>query len=197
MGLRRTDILKKRTSARKDVRHSPFRRAHVLYPFLVIEAKRDKNGQGFHDIGIQTAFSITTLLKLQQDLSSRSGISLNPLVWFLANRGDFWRISGCITDGPQFVCCIARKSFKPGRGVLTMFRDLSIYGVGRLPVEMADCSFYQIWTTFAIGHATCIYPMFSGVWPVGMLTCEKSPLLTQSPHHRCLDQILLQPAQPI
>lgn len=112
IGLARTDILKQLTLGRKDegddLRHSPFRAGHVLYPFLILEAKNDKNGSGAQHIKRQTAFPIRTLVKLQQNLSSQSENGLDSLVWFLANRGEVWRVSACIMDGSELVCCPAR-----------------------------------------------------------------------------------------
>jgi hypothetical protein len=75
----------------------------VLYPFLIIEAKSEKGGTGFESIETQTAFPIRTLLKLQKDLSIASGISLKPLVWFLANQGDKWVFYGGTSDDSKWV----------------------------------------------------------------------------------------------
>ncbi|TVY81443.1 hypothetical protein LSUE1_G006252 [Lachnellula suecica] len=70
----------------------------LLFPFLILEAKSEKSACGFDDIQTQTAFPILALIKLQQDLQGQiagmdSGAA--PLVWFLANRGDAWRVYGC------------------------------------------------------------------------------------------------------
>ncbi len=84
------------------IRCSPFEMSQdpLLFPFLVLEAKSEK-GDGFASIEAQTAFSIRTLLKLQEDLQNQSDLQSTwsgPMVWFLANRGDSWRVSASFVD---------------------------------------------------------------------------------------------------
>lgn len=86
----------------KAIRCSPFETSldPLLFPFLVLEAKSEK-GDGFASIEAQTAFSIRTLLKLQEDLQDQSDLQSTwsgPLVWFLANRGDSWRVAASFVD---------------------------------------------------------------------------------------------------
>lgn len=104
-GLNRTKVFKEHAFPRQGLRHSPFGDDVVLYPFLIIEAKSEKGCPGFESIETQTAFPIRTLAKLQRDLASVCEGSINPLVWFLANQGDEWRVYGSISDGPKFVSC--------------------------------------------------------------------------------------------
>jgi hypothetical protein len=108
-GLSQTKVFKEHITSQRQLRHSPFADGNVLYPFLIIEAKSEKGSSGFDSIESQTAFPIRTLLKLQQDLSSVCETSVNPLVWFLANQGDEWRLYASITDGPKFVCYPMRR----------------------------------------------------------------------------------------
>ena len=82
------------------IRCSPFQDCDdpLLFPFLILEAKREKRSEGFVDVQIQTAFPIFTLLKLQEDLQhrvSKDTAGGGPLVWFFANRGEYWRVYGC------------------------------------------------------------------------------------------------------
>jgi len=96
-----------RTSTRTDpttvgdlVRSSPFKAESdpLLFPFLVLEAKSESSSNGFDDIQTQTAFPIWALLKLQEDLQLHMADAescFDPLVWFLASRGDAWRVYGC------------------------------------------------------------------------------------------------------
>lgn len=74
----------------------------ILFPFLVLEAKSSSAGDSWHAIQMQTAFSIKTLLDTQHRLHSvvgaRSKWETGPLVWFLANRGEDWRISLAYTE---------------------------------------------------------------------------------------------------
>jgi hypothetical protein len=102
-GLRHTKAFNENASALERLRRSPFRDGKVLYPFLIIEAKSEKRSTGFEYIETQTAFPIRTLLKLQKDLSIASGVSLNPLVWFLANQGDKWVVYGAASDDSKWV----------------------------------------------------------------------------------------------
>jgi hypothetical protein len=51
---------------------------------------------------MQTAFSIRTLLKLQWDLKVAAGNNSEwesgPLVWFLANKGESWRVAAAFVQ---------------------------------------------------------------------------------------------------
>ncbi|PQE30536.1 1,4-alpha-glucan branching enzyme protein [Rutstroemia sp. NJR-2017a WRK4] len=88
---------------RELVRSSPFKDGvePLLFPFLVLEAKSGKSSSGFFEIQTQTAFPIFALLKLQEDLLARlrasgtADVAGRPLIWFLANRGDAWKVYGC------------------------------------------------------------------------------------------------------
>jgi hypothetical protein len=68
----------------------------LLFPFLVLEAKREKGAESFGQIEIQSAFPIQYALQLQQDLLNTRGNTMDvpggPLVWFLAYRGENWRV---------------------------------------------------------------------------------------------------------
>jgi hypothetical protein len=69
----------------------------LLFPFLMMEAKSEE-GESFSSCGIQTALPIWLLLKGQERLSELA-IPMNelggPLIWYIAYRGDEWRVSGC------------------------------------------------------------------------------------------------------
>lgn len=64
----------------------------LFYPFLVVEAKREADAPGFIAIEAQTAFPIRRFLKLQDELQKASQMNHDPLVWFLAFRGDELRL---------------------------------------------------------------------------------------------------------
>ena len=87
----------------KGLRHSPFPGADMLYPFLILEAKSEGRGPGFESIETQTAFPIRTCVKLQNDLRRQSGVSLDPLLWFMSYEGDEWRVAACIMHDEEFV----------------------------------------------------------------------------------------------
>jgi hypothetical protein len=75
----------------------------VLYPFLLVEAKSEKGSPGFESIESQSAFPIRALLKLQHDLGAATESEINPLVWFLANQGEEWRVYGSIFHKSKWV----------------------------------------------------------------------------------------------
>ena len=74
----------------------------LLFPFLILEAKREKDTQNFEQMEIQTAFPIRNALKLQYDLVKIRGNTMDvpggPLVWFFASRGEDWRVYGAVVN---------------------------------------------------------------------------------------------------
>lgn len=82
----------------------------LLFPFLVIEAKSEE-GRGFHSCGIQTALPLWALLKLQdrlQTLTRPMSELGGPLVWYIAYRGDDWRVSAfCGTSSDSTSSCVS------------------------------------------------------------------------------------------
>lgn len=103
-GLARTSSLHRYMGAEslRRLRHSPFSNADLLYPFVICEAKSEE-GVGFEHIEAQTAFPIRTCLKLQDDLRQRSGVPLNPFLWFISYHGDEWRVAACIISEHKYV----------------------------------------------------------------------------------------------
>jgi hypothetical protein len=104
------------------VKSSPFKDGvePLLFPFLILEAKSGKSSSGFYEIQTQTAFPIFALLKLQEDLLAQvrkvgtagggGGGAVKPLIWFLANRGDAWRVYGCClseSEPTRYVCILS------------------------------------------------------------------------------------------
>jgi hypothetical protein len=76
-----------------ELSHCPMRgTTDVLYPFLLIEAKRGVDTPGFAAIEAQTAFPLRRLLMLQDNLQRKAGTSFDPLVWFFAYQGEEWRL---------------------------------------------------------------------------------------------------------
>jgi hypothetical protein len=74
----------------------------LLFPFLVMEAKRGRQGSDFDEVEIQTAHPIRHSLVLQWELHQNEFNQMQmpggPLVWFLANVGERWRVYGCYVD---------------------------------------------------------------------------------------------------
>ena len=97
------EALKWLTDMHRHLKHSPFREKQVLYPFFIIEAKAEKGSAGFESIESQTAFPIRTFLKLQHGLQNESAGEFDPLVWFLACRGDEWRVYAGVFENPKTV----------------------------------------------------------------------------------------------
>jgi hypothetical protein len=91
----------------ESIRTSPFRAdgEPVIFPFLVVEAKSEKGRDSFSDIEVQTAFTIRTLLKIQQDLRDAAGEESesepSPLVWFFSYKGDQWRVSAAFVENER------------------------------------------------------------------------------------------------
>ncbi len=95
------------------IRITPFKQVGepLLFPFLILEAKSAK-GDDFDSIQKQTAFPIRTLLKIQADLRNECEQRISwqggPLVWFLYNRGEDWRVAACFVentdDEESYVC---------------------------------------------------------------------------------------------
>ncbi|KAI9148924.1 mannitol 1-phosphate dehydrogenase [Paramyrothecium foliicola] len=72
-----------------------------LYPFLVLEAKKGASNE-WSAIDMQTSFSIRTLLETQARLFSAAKLRFTcvsvPLVWFLSNKGEDWRLCAAYTE---------------------------------------------------------------------------------------------------
>ena len=106
IGLRLTKTLAERIASdrfRTNI-HTPFLGKDVFYPFLVLEAKKEKGlGPGFTGIEHQTAFPIRNFLKLQQNLRQETGVDFPCLVWFFAFRGEEWRLYGAVPDKDKTV----------------------------------------------------------------------------------------------
>ncbi|KAI8632212.1 hypothetical protein F5Y19DRAFT_354295 [Xylariaceae sp. FL1651] len=81
------------------LRTTPFRSdgEPILFPFLILEAKSEKAVDSFTDVEMQTAFAIREFLMLQDSLrqAAQEGDcwEAGPLVWFLSNKGEHWRVS--------------------------------------------------------------------------------------------------------
>lgn len=138
-GLRDTNVFKQQAATLGGLRRSPFKDGKVLYPFLIVEAKSEKGSRGFDSIENQTAFPIRTLLKLQHDLGATSENEINPLVWFLANQGEEWRVYGSILDDSKWVWY--PKGLYLNQLILTCSSELSICGTAHFWRGIRLCSF--------------------------------------------------------
>jgi hypothetical protein len=83
--------------------HAPVQGNDMIYPFLILEAKREKDPPGFRAIEAQTAFAIRRFLRIQEDLQTSCQSHLDPLVWFFAYQGDEWRLYAAIVKGGKTV----------------------------------------------------------------------------------------------
>ena len=84
--------------------HSPVRKwQHLIYPFLVLEAKRENDAPGFRYVETQTAFPIRRFLRIQDELHTASGVKIVPLVWFFAFQGEEWRLHAAILDDKKWL----------------------------------------------------------------------------------------------
>jgi hypothetical protein len=100
-GLRRTKAFEKYLPSNSDpITSSPFSDFvdPVLFPFLILEAKRERYSEGFEEMEMQTALPIWRLLQLQESLHFKTSQDSSALVWFFASRGDLWRVYGCYSS---------------------------------------------------------------------------------------------------
>jgi hypothetical protein len=66
------------------------------FPFLVMEAKAENSHEGFDYAEVKSGLPIIAALKCQYEMMKIAANTVEvpggPLVWFLANRGEHWRI---------------------------------------------------------------------------------------------------------
>lgn len=135
-GLARTPSLDlyARSESFREMRHSPFSGLDLFYPFLICEAKAEGRGPGFESIEVQTAFPIRTCLKLQEDLHQRSGVPLNPFVWFMSYQGDEWRLAACMIHAEQYVSISSEFcSFQEANAGVSIANNRSLDGKNNVP----------------------------------------------------------------
>ena len=104
IGLRNTARYRQSISLHApNIEYTPTANKDLLFPFLVLEAKREKGAPGFRAVEMQTAFAIRSLLGLQDGLRRASQDVLQPLVWFLGSQGDLWRLYGATLHRDEIV----------------------------------------------------------------------------------------------
>ncbi|KAH6865283.1 hypothetical protein BKA58DRAFT_463010 [Alternaria rosae] len=84
--------------ARNETHYPAKNRPNLFLPFLVIEAKKEKDAPGFRSIQYQTAFPVRRFLMAQSDIDSRDDTSEPCLVWFFAYQGEQWRLHAGTLD---------------------------------------------------------------------------------------------------
>ena len=98
-------ILDTGQTVEESIRTTPFKPAtdRLIFPFLLLEAKSDGAKDRFEDGMVQSAHPIQILLQLQEGLKLNApGESrFAPFVWYLASRGDEWRIYATYTTSNQ------------------------------------------------------------------------------------------------
>jgi hypothetical protein len=93
----------------RDEVHFPARgRVGLLLPFLVLEAKKEKDAPGFRAIQYQTAFAMRRFLKAQAEIDSRDSSCEPCLVWFFAYQGEQWRLHAGTFDHDGVVSSISK-----------------------------------------------------------------------------------------
>jgi hypothetical protein len=87
-------------SSSVELSHSPVKNLQLMYPFLVLEAKRENGAPGFRSVEAQTAFPLRRFLRIQDELqrASENNVELDPLVWFFAFQGEEWRLYSAVLD---------------------------------------------------------------------------------------------------
>ncbi len=107
----------------------------LLFPFLILEAKKDSVEGSWRAIEAQTVFPIWLALNLQRGLQSyRTGDHglPDPFVWFIGYKGCEWRVYGCYSGAeeapkPAYVSSIV---FNVGGKVLTSSYAVHASNVG-------------------------------------------------------------------
>lgn len=84
--------------SRWNLESAPLKGLEMIYPFLIIEAKKARHAPGFRSIERQTAFPIRRLLHVQDALRNNSLEPGHdpPLVWFFAYQGEEWRLYSAV-----------------------------------------------------------------------------------------------------
>lgn len=104
LGLRKTNEIKALLKANSDITSAVTKAGtDLVFPFLVLEAKSEKDTDGFEAIERQTAFPIRAMVNIQKALESVSAVPVDPLVWYVANRGDEWRVYACVPERSRIV----------------------------------------------------------------------------------------------
>ncbi|OKL64176.1 hypothetical protein UA08_00535 [Talaromyces atroroseus] len=102
IGLRQTAKLQSLLSMKPDILDTPFKKNFSpSFPFLLLEAKPEHGCPGFTSVEEQSAFPLRTLLNIQKNIPTPADVQFNPLIWFMANQGDEWRIYACVPDGAK------------------------------------------------------------------------------------------------
>lgn len=129
VGLRKTERFQRNiASSPAQLNHCPVRDVDMLYPFLVVEAKRENDAPGFRSVERQTAFPLRRFLKLQDALKTASSKNLDPLVWFFAYQGEVWRLyAGTIVDSNFVMLAL----FSRANGSLTRIYSACIRPLAR------------------------------------------------------------------
>ncbi|KIW89574.1 uncharacterized protein Z519_09730 [Cladophialophora bantiana CBS 173.52] len=99
IGLRPTGTLRHHLRSLQ-AKYCPFKKANVVFPFIVIEAKTAENtAASFPSMLRQTAFVIRTCLRLQQNLQRETRMPHQCLVWSFLIMGEEWRLYAAVPDG--------------------------------------------------------------------------------------------------
>ena len=94
-----------------ELNHFPVTGMDILYPFLVLEAKREDDAPGFRAVERQTAFPLRRFLRLQDALQKACSKNLDPLVWFFAYQGEVWRLyAGTLVDSNLVILALTLRS---------------------------------------------------------------------------------------
>jgi hypothetical protein len=77
-------------------------RKPLLFPFLLLESKKETSDTDDYDTFLQSAFPIRTFLKLQNELRFCAGKKSQwgtggPFMWYLSHKGPLWEVAGAYT----------------------------------------------------------------------------------------------------
>lgn len=107
IGLNQTPKLQRAVELlEEDLTMTPSKKGNnfLIFPFLILEAKAAKSGDGDSKVKDQSSFAILTVLQIQLELAKKAGKDSKedqyqgPLAWFIAYRGKNWELLTAFTE---------------------------------------------------------------------------------------------------
>lgn len=113
------------------LQNQPTGEDNMIFPFMVAEAKKE-DGDAWDYTIFQTVFPIYTMLSVQWRLLSANAanghkLSFDPIVWFYAYRGHFWKLHLAYLDKSRDVTRVC--SFPSAYRELKMTELTKIYRI--------------------------------------------------------------------
>lgn len=113
-GLRRTERFEELLQGPQDpnARITIYDNNEIIFPFLILEAKAETSTDNLHTIENQVGLAISEMLNIQSRLFESTGRldyeDTGPIVWFIATKGDLWKIHVAYIDMVRGKQCYVR-----------------------------------------------------------------------------------------